>query len=342
MKYYLKRFIPIYKASNVLCIGFARKEGQYIETIYNEDNIALLKTLLEFGIAKHCLDVPLYSLLKKYNFLETIFRGKNTEINRGELFLSYLEIEDPLVITDRRVLIFGAGAGGSTLVYMLAQSGIKNILIVDFDLVSESDVFRISVFEKSDVGQYKVDVLKKRIHKNFNISITAIVDGFTEYTKLSNLIDAFIPDIVIKACDPSSIFRVNLNKICFERHIPFMMMAYSFESLKIGPLYVPCFTSCDESFNTLQKKTYGEHYDFKDDKRLFSDLLVHPSISFNINMLASFVFKEVVLFLLGKYEYCFSIGRLIEFNPLSLNYYTFEANCDENCVVCNQLKKLTT
>ena len=340
MKYYLKRFIPIYKTANIICMGFAQKTGEYIEIAYNNDNIASIKALLESGITEENLGNPLYKLISACNFLETTYRGKNDEINRGNLFLNYLDVENPHLLKDKRILVFGAGAGGNTLIYMLAQFGIKNIMAIDYDIVSESDIFRVSIFDKSDVGRYKVDALKDRISRNFDISISTLVDGFTEYDKLLKVVTEFNPDFIVKACDPSSIFRVNLNKICFERQIPFFMMAYSFESLNIGPLYVPCFTSCDESLNILQKKSYGEHYDFKDDKRLFSDLILHPSISFNINMLASFAFKEIIMFLSSKYEYCFSIGRLIEFNPLSLDFHSFDAICDSSCTICTSLKEV--
>lgn len=140
--------------------------------------------------------------------------------------------------------------------------------------------------------------------------------------------------MVVQACDPNHGFRTNLNKICFKIEVPYFIIAYSFEYLKIGPLYIPGFTSCDNAMNAYIKKEHGEHYSFHEHERLFSKSLTHPSISFNINILSSLALKEIIFFLSKQYEYCFSIGRLMYFNPLSLYYTYLNLECDESCSVC--------
>ena len=111
-------------------------------------------------------------------------------------------------------------------------------------------------------------------------------------------------------------------------------MAYSYESLKIGPLIIPELTSCIESLSKLAVDNYGEHYKIEKFERLYNEFLFHPSISFNINILSSIIFKEILFFLIEEFEYCMSIGRMLIFNPLNLSVKPHLIKCDENCKIC--------
>ena len=118
-------------------------------------------------------------------------------------------------------------------------------------------------------------------------------------------------------------------------------MAYSYEYLRMGPLFIPGVTSCYNSITIREKKLYGDHYETKAFKRLFEDALVHPSISFNINILSSLIFKEILFYLKGDFKYCQTIGRLMIFNPLNMRVSGVHREC-ENCNICNYSINETT
>src|SRR5690554_5812551 len=336
--FYLKKYIPIYKARKKICVGFVGRED-YLEFDYNSFNCILLENLLKNGIQKSSLKKTLYKELFEKNFLEDKCRFDKSDVNsRGELYLDYLLKRDLTfeidIVKNKSILVFGAGAGGSTLIYLLAQFGFNKISVVDYDIVENSDIGRVTIYDNSDIGEKKIISLKNKIRNNFAIEIDILDADLTKEKELEEVICTIEPDFIVKACDPAGIFLTNLNKICFSYKIPYISMAYSYELLKIGPLLVPNVTSCSDALSKDAEKHYGKHYKTKEFKKLFSDYLFHPSISFNLNILSSLVFKEIMFFLMEEFDYCQTIGRIIMFNPLSFSTDSYLIKCNDNCKIC--------
>lgn len=76
-------------------------------------------------------------------------------------------------LRDANVIVFGLGGVGSYVVEGLVRAGIGNLTIVDFDTVDETNINRQIPALYSTIGQYKVDVLEKRI-KDINPDINLI------------------------------------------------------------------------------------------------------------------------------------------------------------------------
>jgi molybdopterin/thiamine biosynthesis adenylyltransferase len=336
MKYYLPPYIPIYKSKNKLCIGFAHLQDKYCEFEYTDSLHEYIQYILLNGIEMDNDNLFLREL-KNRSIIKT--KTSLNSINRGMLFLEYLGNEKfDIEVRKSSILIFGAGAGGGTLTYLLAQFGFENITVVDFDIVERSDVLRTSVYDLSQEGMMKVDALSCKIKSNFGVDLKTHFFDKQDYESLNRLIDSVNPELVVKACDPNLNFRINLNKICLNKKIAHFHMAYAFEDLKIGPLYIPNYLGCDNCLNLNIQEIYGEHYNFESHERLFSDILIHPSISFNINILASLALKELLFFLTGNVENCFSIGRIVEFSPMSLTHRVLEVRKNSLCSICKSEK----
>jgi molybdopterin/thiamine biosynthesis adenylyltransferase len=73
------------------------------------------------------------------------------------------------------VAVIGAGGGGSLLVQMLAHLGVGKLIVVDFDIVSESNLSRIVGATAVDVGRLKIDVMRDLVAR---IDPTIEVDAF--------------------------------------------------------------------------------------------------------------------------------------------------------------------
>ena len=100
-------------------------------------------------------------------------------------------------ISNSKVLIVGAGGLGCPIADYLSRAGVGTIGIADFDKIKLSNIHRQSMYNSKDIGQFKVDVIKKKIklinpfikiktykkkisHKNLNNIIKnfeIIVDG---------------------------------------------------------------------------------------------------------------------------------------------------------------------
>ena len=62
-------------------------------------------------------------------------------------------------ITNATVLIVGLGAVGSWVACNLAESGVKNFILMDADVVDITNLHRQFSYTEDDLGKYKTDVL---------------------------------------------------------------------------------------------------------------------------------------------------------------------------------------
>ena len=99
-----------------------------------------------------------------------------------------------------RVIVFGIGGVGGYTVEALVRSGIGEIDIVDNDKVSISNLNRQIVALNSTIGEYKVDVMKKRaLDINPDLKINTYKLFFDEKTKAE--IDFLKYDYIVDAID---------------------------------------------------------------------------------------------------------------------------------------------
>ena len=56
-------------------------------------------------------------------------------------------------IKDKKVAIFGLGGVGGPTCDAIARFGISNLLLVDFDVVKESNMNRLSIADGRDIGK---------------------------------------------------------------------------------------------------------------------------------------------------------------------------------------------
>jgi|AAUQ01.1.fsa_nt_gi adenylyltransferase/sulfurtransferase len=102
-------------------------------------------------------------------------------------------------LENRRVLIVGAGGLGSSLAYALGTSGIGEIDIVDFDIVSLSNIHRQIAFKLEDRDRYKCDVVAERVReKSPFVSISGHQSSFSQFISKSN---GYRADLIIDASD---------------------------------------------------------------------------------------------------------------------------------------------
>ena len=99
-----------------------------------------------------------------------------------------------------RVILFGAGGVGGWCAEALVRTGLVHLTIVDFDVVNPSNVNRQVVATRENIGQLKVDELRKRllaINPEAEIIAQGIRFGYAQDT----LFDFNQYDYVIDAID---------------------------------------------------------------------------------------------------------------------------------------------
>ncbi len=91
-------------------------------------------------------------------------------------------------VTNQRVTICGAGAVGSHLADNLARQGFRQLRVIDRDRVEEPNA-GTQFYGLSEVGAWKVEVLRQRLFRATNVEIDAIRKELSDRTARSLLQD---------------------------------------------------------------------------------------------------------------------------------------------------------
>lgn len=120
-------------------------------------------------------------------------------------------------IHNKKVLVIGLGGVGSYTVEGLVRSGIENIIIVDNDTISLSNLNRQLMTYHSNIDKYKTDEIENRI---LSINPNCKIKKITKFINMNNINDLFEDtiDYVVDACDTITV-KLELIRICKRKNI---------------------------------------------------------------------------------------------------------------------------
>ena len=121
-------------------------------------------------------------------------------------------------LNESTLAVFGIGGVGSYAAEALARSAVGNLILVDFDVISESNINRQIHSLDSTIGKSKVAVMSERIKSiNPDCNITAVQDIIDEEN-----IDAFFQDkkidFVLDAIDMMRA-KISLIEYCYSKNL---------------------------------------------------------------------------------------------------------------------------
>ena len=174
-------------------------------------------------------------------------------------------------IQNTKIVVAGLGGVGGTAFEALIRSGFINVMIIDFDKVSESNLNRQILYTFDDVGNYKTDCAKKRaLSINNEANITSINENINELD--FKIIEEFAPDIVIDAIDNVA-GKIKLAKFSLANNIPIIMSLGM--ANRVDPSLVKLSTLDKTTHDPLAKKMRyeirKENLNTKDIKVVYSD-----------------------------------------------------------------------
>jgi len=117
------------------------------------------------------------------------------------------------MLSQPQLVICGAGAIGSHLLDNLTRQGFRRLRVIDRDRVEEHNA-GTQIFDQSDVGAWKVEILRNRIFRSVDIEIDAVRKELTQRNAASLLKGA---DIVVDAFDNSDSRRL-VQQQCRQAH----------------------------------------------------------------------------------------------------------------------------
>ena len=191
------------------------------------------------------------------------------------------------------VLIAGVGGLGSFSAIYLALAGVGNIIIVDNDIVEESNLNRQVLYKEMDIGKKKVFVAKMRLEElNPDVKVTAIEKKIDENFKISQKIDTIVDSL------DNYEARIALENFALQRHIPYVFGAVE------G--YMGMVTFIDDTTKRLE--------DFMRDFKFQSVQVLAATAAFT----ASIQVMEVLKYLSNKGDLL--RNRLLIYDALSTNF----------------------
>ncbi|GIO25025.1 ThiF family adenylyltransferase [Oceanobacillus sp. J11TS1] len=150
-------------------------------------------------------------------------------------------------IENSHVVIIGVGGLGSWIVYYLAQLGVQELTIIDYDKVEISNLNRQILYSIEDVGQKKINVIEDKLKIiNPKIKINKYELKFTNAADLEQIINTRV-DFVVNCTDEPDVFTTGMltAEYCMERSIPHIIGGgYNHHLGMIGPTIIPYETPC--------------------------------------------------------------------------------------------------
>ncbi len=116
-----------------------------------------------------------------------------------QIVLKNLGISGQKKISSSRVFIVGAGGLGCPIAELLCRAGVGEIGIIDYDIISLSNLNRQTLFNTNDVNKHKVKVLKSKLKKINPLVKVNIFKKKINKKNINNLIAKY--QIIIDASD---------------------------------------------------------------------------------------------------------------------------------------------
>lgn len=118
------------------------------------------------------------------------------------------------ILQQRVITIIGLGSGGSAIACDLVRCGVTNLIFIDFDEVSLSNLCR-SVYDLHDIGRKKTEAIQDKLLKiNPCLNLQLYSEDVCEMNQqiLKDIIDS--SDLIIEATD-SNLSKVLINGLAY-------------------------------------------------------------------------------------------------------------------------------
>ncbi len=153
------------------------------------------------------------------------YKATDFEMVSGTRYAAHLSLDaiGPVgqgKIQAAKVLVLGMGGLGCPVAQYIAGSGVGELLLCDFDTVSQSNLARQLLYSPSDEGRFKVDVAQQRLLQNNPQLNIQTHKHRVDRDFLHSVLSGF--DLVIDASDNFGT-RLAVNQACLETLTPWVM-----------------------------------------------------------------------------------------------------------------------
>lgn len=237
-------------------------------------------------------------------------------------------------IEEQKILVVGAGALGNEVIKLLLQLGVKEISLVDYDIVSESNLNRCIFFTPEDVEKkaFKTDAI---ITKAKKISPETKIDGIKK--RIEEIEESFFNKFSFAfSCLDNLGARIHLNAQCYSK-MPLVDggLFGMFGKVQTVEAPSPCLECSlnQEDYKLMWKKysCIGENLDFLDPKT--------PAVSTINNIIAGIQVNEFIKKTLNWNKETTLLGKYLFYDGIKNTFSIYEVPKRRTCNIHYQLLK---
>ncbi|GAA0319395.1 ThiF family adenylyltransferase [Bacillus carboniphilus] len=297
------------------------------------------------------LDIPLSDMMEALEALNELgFLEYNsapstyspTELERYQANLNYFSGFASLqkskfsyqdALRDAKVAVLGLGGGCLTATY-LAGLGVGEIVGVDFDTISRTNLNRQFLYCEDDVGRLKSEVAEEKIRRvNPEVKVTMVNREIRGFEDLLDILEGC--DVAVSMMDqPALISHRWVNAACVKLGIPYYRGGFSNHSM-IWERFTPggdepCY-DC-KLIDLLQKGQEDAVYRLKTNYgRIFSG--VNTGFAPNVSILTGLYIADVVKYITGHAQLS---KPFIEMDTATMEMVLSDHDCEKKacCPTC--------
>jgi len=237
-------------------------------------------------------------------------------------------------LSQSTVAVVGCGGIGNYISYMLATSGVGEIVLVDDDEIELSNLTRQFLFCESDIGQKKIDVIERELQKR-NKTTKIIKSGLNinsveDFYKIKQEIDLF----VLSADTPQEIIQW-MNCYAVKEKIPYINIGYMNDISVVGPFFIPGKTACFECAQVIPNPVDSDD-PYTDECKQINSKYKAPTFP-PVNGTSASIAMNDILRYLGGYGEIFSANKRIGIHSLEIKIETQEIVKSKDCKICGHL-----
>jgi len=146
------------------------------------------------------------------------YSEKEYDIFSRLFILKEFSEENLKILSKIKIGIVGMGGIGCPLSQYLVSSGVKELLLIDGDIIEKSNLNRQILYNLNDIGRKKVEVAKKKLKLINTECKINILDVNVNSSNLNSLNDCYI---VVDATDDWITSKM-LNEYCLKNSINFL------------------------------------------------------------------------------------------------------------------------
>ncbi len=216
-------------------------------------------------------------------------------------------------IEDSKIAVFGVGGIGTWIVNGLHQIGVGEIRIIDPDTVDETNLNRQLFFDFSDIGRYKVEVIKSKLKDAKIIPFKNKVEPEQDLEKM-----VAGCNFLVNCTDNPSVVETTriINEYATRLGIPYCVAGgYNLHLGMIGPIIIPGTTRTFDDFIEYQR-----NIDPLKDLKKIRDMKQTGNLGPIAGAIANIQVMEIFKYLTGKGRIIINRFAEIDFMDLSIEW----------------------